>query len=475
MSSELIDNSVKSGGDLRVSGRCPVVAVVGGGFSGTLTAVQLLRRAAPGTRVLLIERSGDFGPGVAYGTPDDRHVLNVPAARMSACADEPDDLVGWAGVAPDAYLPRRVFGEYLRARLAAAAARSAARLERVTGEVRRIRPAPGALELVLDGGRHVACDRAVLALGALPAAAPCELPCDPRVVADPWRPGALAALADGLARRAGAPAHAVLIGSGPTAVDVALTLCAEAPGATVTLVSRHGRLPFAHLPGLREPAPPPILPAGPLRLRTLERVLRAHVAQAERAGYDWRDAVDGLRPLVPRLWAALPETDRRAFAEGGNRAWEIRRHRLAPAVAAELAGLRRAGRLRVVRGAVAGVDARLTVRSASGSALRADAVVACNGPGHDVRAAQPLVRGLLADGHASADALALGLRSAPDGALLDRRGRSDGRLWTLGALRRGELYESTAVRELRDQAAIVAAGVCASLAQPADAPVAVPA
>lgn len=475
MSSELIDNSVKSGGDLRVSGRCPVVAVVGGGFSGTLTAVQLLRRAAPATRVLLIERSGDFGPGVAYGTPDDRHVLNVPAARMSACTDEPDDLVGWAGVAPDAYLPRRVFGEYLRARLAAAAARSAARLERVTGEVRRIRPAPGALELVLDGGRHVACDRAVLALGALPAAAPCELPCDPRVVADPWRPGALAAVAEGLARRAGAPAEAVLIGSGPTAVDVALTLCTEAPGATVTLVSRHGRLPFAHLPGLREPAPPPILPAGPLRLRTLERVLRAHVAQAERAGYDWRDAVDGLRPLVPRLWAALPETDRRAFAEGGNRAWEIRRHRLAPAVAAELAGLRRAGRLRVVRGAVAGVDARLTVRSASGSALRADAVVACNGPGHDVRAAQPLVRGLLADGHASADALALGLRSAPDGALLDRRGRSDGRLWTLGALRRGELYESTAVRELRDQAAIVAAGVCASLARPAEAPVAVPA
>ena len=340
------------------------MAVVGGGFSGTLTAVQLLRRAEPGTRVLLIERSGDFGPGVAYGTPDDRHVLNVPAARMSACADEPDDLVGWAAVAPDAYLPRRVFGEYLRARLAAAAARSAARLERMTGEVRRIRPAPGALELVLDGGRHVACDRAVLALGALPAAAPCELPGDPRVVADPWRPGALAAVADAL--RGDAPAHAVLIGSGPTAVDVALTLCGEAPGARVTLVSRNGRLPFAHLPGLRPPAPPPFLPAGPLRLRTLERVLRAHVAQAERAGYDWRDAVDGLRPLVPRLWAALPDADRRAFADGANRRWEIRRHRLAPAVAAELAGLRRAGRLRVVRGAVAGVDARLTVRSANG-------------------------------------------------------------------------------------------------------------
>jgi hypothetical protein len=54
-------------------------------------------------------------------------------------------------------------------------------------------------------------------------------------------------------------------------------------------------------------------------------------------------------------------------------------------------------------------------------------------------------------------------------------GTPDGWLWTLAGLRRGELWETTAVRELRDQAAIVAAGVCASLAQPADAPVAVPA
>ena len=445
-----------------------MVAIVGGGFSGTLTAVQLLRRAAPGTRVLLIERSGDFGPGVAYATGDDRHVLNVPAARMSACADEPGDLVAWAGVAPDAYLPRRVYGEYLRARLAAAAARSAARLERVTGEVLRIRPATGAIELVLDGGRHIACDRAVLALGALPASAPCGLPDDPRVIADPWRPGALPA----------APREAVLVGSGPTAVDVALTLCGADPHARVTMVSRHGRLPFAHLPGLRDCAPPPILPTGPLRLRTLERALRAHVAQAERAGYDWRDAVDGLRPLIPGVWAALPLAERRAFAAGGGRAWEIRRHRLAPAVAAELAALRAAGRLRVVRGGVAEVSAgaRIGVALADGRRLSADAVFACAGPGLDVRAAAPppLAR-LLAEGHASADALGLGVRATPAGALVDRAGHSDHRLWTLGALRRGELWETTAVRELRDQAADVAAGVCSSLAVPAAAPVAVPA
>src|ERR1044072_8501344 len=98
LSSKPIDNIGKGGRDLGIwtaTGRCPVIAIIGGGFSGTLTAVQLLRRAEAGTRILLIERSGDFGPGVAYATPDDRHALNVPAARMSALPGEPGDLVAW--------------------------------------------------------------------------------------------------------------------------------------------------------------------------------------------------------------------------------------------------------------------------------------------------------------------------------------------------------------------------------------------
>ena len=445
--------------DSRVSGRCPVVAIVGGGFSGTVAAVHLLRRAAAGTRVLLIERSGDAGPGVAYATRDDRHVLNVPAGRMSAFPGAPDDLVEWAGVAADAFVPRRVYGEYLRARLAGAAARSAGRLERVVGEVVRLRPARAALELVLSDGRRIACDRAVLAVGGLPGGGPCELPDDERVIADPWAPGAL--------EQAGT-ASTLIVGSGPTAVDVALTLCDESPAARVAMVSRHGRLPYAHLPGLREPAPPPALAAsGPLRLRTLERTVRAHVALCEADGYDWRDVVDGLRPLTADLWSRLPVSDRRWFVRERGRAWEVRRHRLAPGVAATVAALRMYGRLSVLSGGVQAVRRRargIEVRLGDGRTVIAARVIACAGPGTDVAATPlPVVRRLLADGHASADAVGLGLRATAAGALVDARGGSDGRVWLLGALRRGELWESTAVRELREQAQHVADGVQHSL------------
>ena len=116
------------------------------------------------------------------------------------------------------------------------------------------------------------------------------------------------------------------------------------------------------------------------------------------------------------------------------------------------------------------------MRLHDGRSLAAARVVTCTGAGLAVAATpDPLVRGLLADGHAWADPLGLGLRATPAGALLDAAGRSDERLWVLGPLRRGELWESTAVQELRDQAVAVADGVCPSLPAASPEPLAVPA
>ncbi len=435
--------------------RCPVIAVVGAGFCGTATAIHLLRSAAPGTRVLLIERGDRTGRGLAYGTGDPRHRLNVAAARMSLFPERPDDFAAWAGCAPEAFMPRRRYGDYLVERLAAAAAGSPGRLERLHAEVVGARERGGALELRLRSGGTLACDRAVLALGWLPPAAP--WPGDERVVTDPWAPGALG--------RAARPGTTLIVGTGPTAVDVALTV-ASSPAARVVAVSRRGKLPFAHLPGLRTPAPPPDFGLGPLRLRVAEAMVRAHITRMAPEGYDWRDVIDGLRPLIPGLWARVPDTDRRRFLASRMRAWEIRRHRLAPEVAAEVAGLRAAGRLEIRAGGLEGIThgrRRVELQLAGGGVLRGDRVVLCAGAGGVVAGTtHALVRDLLAGGLAVPDAVGLGLRTAPGGALLDRRGVASRRLWTLGPLRRGELWESTAVPELRVQAADVAAEVLAA-------------
>src|SRR4051794_22469594 len=103
------------------------VVVIGAGFAGTATAVALPAafRGRP-VSVTLVERSGSFGRGIAYATPDPQHLLNVPAKGMSALAGAPDHLLDWAAsrglaVSAASYLPRNVYGDYLEDVLATAA------------------------------------------------------------------------------------------------------------------------------------------------------------------------------------------------------------------------------------------------------------------------------------------------------------------------------------------------------------------
>src|SRR6202050_414813 len=98
-----------------MSDRGAVVAVIGGGASGTLTAVYLLREAAKARvplRIALIDRNGQHGMGQAYATSNATHLLNSPAGRMSAVAEDPGHLVRWGaegGTEHDGGLARPAF------------------------------------------------------------------------------------------------------------------------------------------------------------------------------------------------------------------------------------------------------------------------------------------------------------------------------------------------------------------------------
>jgi uncharacterized NAD(P)/FAD-binding protein YdhS len=446
--------------------RTPAVAIVGGGCAGTLVAANLLRRFDGPLRVVMIERSGRFGPGVAYSTEDPQHLLNVPAQNMSAFRDEPSHFADWAAqrlggsTSGASYLPRRVYGEYLRAVLAEhqAHAEPQRTLQLLDGEVVGLRRTRTGIELLLDDETRIACDRVVLATGPVESAPITGLTDDPRVVTDPWAPGALHRGDDALDGDGGPEGLTLIVGSGLTAVDATLSICAG--GGRVLALSRGGRLPYSQLPGLRASAPAPAIPPGPVTLAKLEHAVREHASDMQRQGYDWRDAIDGLRPLTPTLWAALPPGERRRFLRERMRAWEIRRHRMAPAVGARLRGLLDSRRMTLWAGSVlaartsdVGVEVDIAPTSESERTLTFERVVVCAGAGTNIeRSANPLLRTLLAESLASPDALGLGLRTDADGALRDRNGHADGRVLTLGALRRGELWETTAAQEIRAQA-----------------------
>ncbi|MFI6146647.1 FAD/NAD(P)-binding protein [Streptomyces sp. NPDC051109] len=444
----------------------PTVGVVGAGAAGILTAVNLLVRAElqgePCT-VLLIDPAVGEAPGPAYRTTDSRHVLNTPAGRMGITPrDFPDWLSARGHQDVHGYPARRLYGRYLLDLLADTAARSStAGLRAVPDRITGIGMEPGGGVLALYGasGRTLCADAVVLAVGGLPPGrswAPANLRSSPCFVPDPWAPGALD-------RVAAAGDDLLLVGTGLTMVDVALALAR--PGRVLHAVSRHGLLPQSHTTRPAPPVAPPGLD-GPDTLDALRRAVLRHVAATRRIHGDWRPALDGLRPVTADLWQRLNPADQDRFLSEDLRVWETHRHRLAPASAAALQELRGEGLLEVSAGEVVRSDpdgAGVRVGLRDGRELRVGAVVNCTGPQTSVAASgDPLLTDLLARGLARPGPCGIGLDTGPDGRLRPAETQTvpgAARVWALGALRRGNLFETTAVPEIKAQAAAVARAV----------------
>ena len=448
------------------------VAVVGGGAAGVLTVAHLARQWPAGRplRVLMYDAAARPGRGVAYATTDHRHLLNVPAANMSALAGEPADFVEWlrardARASGADFRPRSEYGDYLVETLADCAAAVGLTVRRTT--VTDIQRAGNSYRVVHEDGVDEV-DACVLALGYAPPRDP-ETVLTPEsscYVSDPWASGALASMLDCTSRGD----QVLLIGSGLTAVDVALSLTAQ--GRRVVAVSRHGWLPRQHRLPLTEPLPLADDEVTPLTAAELVRLVERHVDAARGTAGGWRAAVDGLRPVTARLWSRLPAGEKRALLASAIRRWEVLRHRMAPGVAEEIGRLEQDRLFAVCEAEILAASGeerawRVTLRrNGAVTALSVAALVNCTGASCDVtRYPGGLGGRLVQAGLVVADELDLGVRTTADGALLDADGRADGRLWTLGALRRGSLFESTAIPELRTQAAAIAQQLAQRLAE----------
>ncbi len=425
------------------------IAVVGAGAAATLLASAL--RRCPGGDDLAVTVIGTGHPpgrGVAYNTPDATHRMNVPARRLSVDADGSDHLSRWLGVDAEDHVARSDYGAYLAAQLTASGASI------VEGRVEALHPTAGGWSAAIDGAPALTARHVVLATGPPPGPGPVDLPDDRRVIADPWT-------SDLAARVTGR--RVVVLGTGLTMVDVALTACAA--GASVVAVSRHGALPRAHPPVRRRGARPFPVPDAPLRAADVRRLVVEH-CRAEPAG--WEAGMDAARDHADALWSRLPEDEQAKLLRRGLSQWTVHRHRMAPSVAAALDGLVAAGRVRVERGTVrsvqvGGVGVEVVGRSGRDERRwRGDVAVACTGPSSDVtRTTDPLLRALLSSGTAAPGPHRLGLAVDPCGQVVGAPG-----LWTLGPLRRGVVFETTAIPEIRRQAAALAVELGASLLRP---------
>jgi len=443
------------------------IAIVGAGFSGTLLALHLLRRSQPPTRLILIERNSQFGRGLAYSTGNASHILNVPAGRMSAFHDRPNDFLEWLrsrqpeGETADAgaFVPRQTFGAYVRALLNDEIKRSGReRLELVRGQVTRIDRSSRPLILTLDRDRTLQADMAVLACGnfppePMPVASPSFYD-TPFYRPDPWSSDALTGLAS--------DAPVLLVGTGLTTMDAVISLLDQGHTGPIHALSRRGLLPRRHA---AVPRPAPDHAPFPTALSTLIRFLRREAARATAEGSGWQPVVDELRPFTVDVWQSMSLPDRRRFLRHLRPWWDVHRHRMASVVAERIDAARASGQFRLAIGRIrdfrvqdGAVDVLFKPRGRETlETIHVSRVVNCAGPGADYdRIQEPLIRNLLSDGIVRPDPLRLGLDVTANCALLDRSGAISRRLFAIGPVTKGAFWEMTAVPDIRRQTELVA-------------------
>ncbi|TSB32348.1 FAD/NAD(P)-binding protein [Streptomyces benahoarensis] len=476
------------------------LAVIGGGAAAVSLLDSMLRHAGNDAAfdITVHEGARQLATGRAYRPDLDCALVNREAGFMSVRSAERDHFLRWlhrqpryaatplGTLPPDAYVPRRVYGEYLVDHWEAClqGARRRGWTVTVVPEFATVAKASAGEVMIRGAASLTHADRVVLCPGSGPPADPYGLAGAPGFHPDPYP---LTAVLPRIAE----DAHVMVLGTGLSGVDVALGLLHRGHRGRITMTSRHGLLPGVrarHRPFTLTHLTPEAIArhlerSGSLGLRDTFALLGAELAAA---GTDLADetaprpAHDRLRSELARLdgnpyqtiattalrdvresvWTAWGDHEKRVFLRRFHPLAKPLYNPMPPPTARRLLAAMDSGQL-TVRAGTAGVRARAgggfeVVHE--GRAGRADVVVdatrtglATTGP----RSA-PLLRSLADAGLVVGNPHGGLLIDPATNALRPDRGQVPGRLYALGDLTSGDLFYAGSMYMINVRAELIA-------------------
>lgn len=434
------------------------IGIIGGGFSGLAALAALIRHAAQPLHITIYEPGAVPGRGKAYSTQDPAHLLNVRAGGMGAHEGQEGDFYIWLNAQNSDYqaadfAPRALYGRYLDQVLAdtlVAAGAKDIRVFMAHEKVLDVLPAGDDL-LVKTATLQQAHQSVILACGN-------DRPRMP-------------ALGSGVAQHAGwwkspyqaerwrdiqKAGHIVIIGSGLSMIDALVTLKREKYDGDITAVSRHGHIPHAHA---AVSVPFSWKAEEVQNIHTLSQFLYYVRVKAVSTGADWRDVLDGMRPYANDIWRGFSARERQR-AQRYMSLWNNHRHRIPQTMHDMVSDFVITGQLRLSAARVDRVEAMgssLNVHTAAG-VREGQIVMNCLGYDYSIMPGDgSLLSALVKSGLAGVNENFL----CPAHPSLQMHARH--KIYGVGPLWQGYFIESTAVRDIRFQADIVAQGILEKL------------
>jgi len=445
------------------------IVIVGAGASGTLTAINLLRKLRKPSKIILVEKhNAAIARGAAYSSKLCYEPLNVPAGKMSAFNHLPNDFYQWVlsnrdnKIDRETYVSRRWYGDYLNEQLHKYIAFAKhTEVEILFDCVVSVLPntfSEGYV-LLMESGSSVFANYVVLATGNEPpvdifnTAEVIEM--GNRYFANPWQQNP--------AEKIGANDDVLIAGTGLTMVDHVVSLYNQNHKGKIYAFSRNGYLPLPHSDSLNYAFEQPFAKKS---LPEVFSELRNSIRKAINKQLNWQSVMDAFRPRTALVWRNMTVNEKRYFIHRLKKYWEIHRHRIPVHSYNILEQLKTEGRLQVVNGKYPHIShngGRLVFSykqapSLTHHSVHIDYVINCTGPlGNYLLGSNTLIKQLINSGLMRQDALKLGIDTGIRGEVIMCNGIVLKNAYCVGPLRKASEWESTGVREIRTQADDVAA------------------
>ncbi len=449
------------------------IGIIGGGFSGTMLVRHLVSQTDSPLKINLFSTSNEISKGTAYNPNSNKLLLNVIASKMSAFQDKPEHFVNWcftnsisdqsnAPLLANSFLPRAIYGRYLNdvwSETKALAIKNGHQLDVIAERIEKIEYQNHKYKLTTIN-QISEVEIVVLATGN-------ELPGNPDIKnidffncelyqQNPWRIDFLKIKSE----------HPILIiGNGLTMVDTVIELRENGFSQTIVSVSPNG---FNILPHRNFN----FQYKGPLNeisesqsLLDLVQMIRKELKRLKSFGISAEPLIDILRPKTQKIWQNFTEAEKRLFMKKLRHLWGVARHRI-PFVSYDFIQKERIeNKLQITAGKL--IDLRKENNSVTAEILDKKSntifkssfsiVINCTGPETNIdRTQNELLRQLKSDGMIKQDELKLGLQVNDLFQILDREGNTHEKMYAIGNLLKGKLWESTAINELRGQASQIA-------------------
>ncbi len=460
------------------------IAIIGGGASGTISAIQLLSRLEVKAKIFLIEKNKEaLFRGAAYANQLAYEPLNVQAGRMSIYNHLPDDFYDWVkakkesstgvAVSKDTFVSRRWFGDYLTENFVKAKKHSKtteAEIIHAACEDLAYDASSNQYTLSFKDREHLSADCLVFACGNEPPSdifsrAETEAMGD-NYISNPWGTNPFEELKE--------TDDVLIIGTGLTMIDHAVSLQKQNHKGKIYCISRNGYLPLPHT-DIQHFAFD--ITKEPTELKEALDVLNQNITTAKAQNITWQNVMDAMRPHTSRIWKQMSLKSKKLFLEKLRKYWEIHRHRMPLPSAIAIEQMQSTGQLKIVAGYYQSLQLNnegiifnyVSKGVKQKCSLTVNRIINCTGPSSDYyKTGSVLFKNLLDKGWMKQDSLKLGIETGSNGEIIKNNGTVLQNTFAIGPLRKAAEWETIAVREIRTQAEGVAILLSSYLNRPAE-------